>query len=1093
MKRFVYLSVLCLSFLACKTQKPSQTALSAEDIAANNKGVGLMGQFQYAAARDVFQQLVTKHPENSRLATNLAIATLNRQNQGDEQAALDILAEILKREPQNQAAQYCSGLLHMYLGNEENAFTHFSAVQNDAYARYHTAQILANRGELDQALEKYEATLKENPYLRSAYYGGFRAYQQAGKRERAAALLADFQKLKDNPRAHLFEVKYTRMGPLAEVATVGAATPRKPAEGPLFTANQTLGEENQSWANQPQTGLTAVDLNADGHLDLVQSNALVSGDTYQHVAWLNDGNQQFKPDTTLPFANSADVNSILWGDYDNDGLVDVYVCRNGENQLFRQSAAGTWEDVTASTLTSGGATNTQTGAFFDADHDGDLDLFLVNTKGDNELLNNNRNGTFRPLAQEQGLGGSAADSRQVVVGDLDGDRDADMIVLNTQPPHQVFLNDRLWSYRQDQAYSMFENTAIQAAFIADQNRDGYFEILSVAQDGQVQKWEHKGKEGLVPTTLFNFADTANSSYQLVDLTGNGIGELLAFNAEHISYLQFPDGQAVAETKLEGPGLRNLTPVLLNSEKGYTLAGIAANGQPTLMPPGSGRQNFLVLTLSGKEDTGQAMRSNASGIGTEMALRTGSTWAITHNYPGMTRAGQSAQPFAIGMGPTTTADFLALEWSDGVFQTELGLAAGQLHALSETQRQLSSCPVIFTWNGEEHSFVSDILGVAGIGFAIGKGVYSTPRNWENFLMPKGIAKPKDGSYILKITEPMEEAAYIDSAKLVRYDLPQGWDMVIDERMWISGPEPTGDPIFFRNSVQPKNSFNAKGESLNTALGKTDFIAAPIGKKDSRFLGRLAQDLTITLEFDQPINPAGKNPVLVADGWVEYPYSQTMFAAWQAEASYDAPTLEAKDQQGKWHTVYETFGYPAGMPRRMALPLNDLPANTIALRLSSNLEIYWDHIAVVFQEDCPESRRVELPLKAASLSESGFAKRTNGPQMRPQYDYQQSVPLWDTRHMTGYYTQTGPILPLVTHTDDALAIIGPGEEIHLEFEALDSTSQPNFRLVLESVGWCKDMDLYTKDGDSLGPLPTDGHPPRKRQELHQQFNTRFRAGR
>ena len=82
------------------------------------------------------------------------------------------------------------------------------------------------------------------------------------------------------------------------------------------------------------------------------------------------------------------------------------------------------------------------------------------------------------------------------------------------------------------------------------------------------------------------------------------------------------------------------------------------------------------------------------------------------------------------------------------------------------------------------------------------------------------------------------------------------------------------------------------------------------------------------------------VLVADGWIEYPYSQTVFAAWQAGLRYQAPTLEARAEDGSWQSVAVEFGYPAGMPRTMALPLVDLPRGTSALRLSSNMEIYWD---------------------------------------------------------------------------------------------------------------------------------------------------------
>ena len=60
-------------------------------IAENNRGVGLMGQFNFAEAHEVFAQLAEKHPNWLDVRVNLAIATLNRQEEGDEAEALNIL------------------------------------------------------------------------------------------------------------------------------------------------------------------------------------------------------------------------------------------------------------------------------------------------------------------------------------------------------------------------------------------------------------------------------------------------------------------------------------------------------------------------------------------------------------------------------------------------------------------------------------------------------------------------------------------------------------------------------------------------------------------------------------------------------------------------------------------------------------------------------------------------------------------------------------------------------------------------------------------------------------------------------------------
>ena len=112
-----------------------------------------------------------------------------------------------------------------------------------------------------------------------------------------------------------------------------------------------------------------------------------------------------------------------------------------------------------------------------------------------------------------------------------------------------------------------------------------------------------------------------------------------------------------------------------------------------------------------------MRSKASGIGAQVALRNGSRWTTMQNYRLHSGPGQGLQPLSVGLGGSERADFVAVDWSDGVYQSELELEAGKLHLLSETQRQLSSCPVLFAWDGEKYAFVSDLLGVGGIGYVI----------------------------------------------------------------------------------------------------------------------------------------------------------------------------------------------------------------------------------------------------------------------------------------------------------------------------------------------------------------------------------------
>ena len=89
-----------------------------------------------------------------------------------------------------------------------------------------------------------------------------------------------------------------------------------------------------------------------------------------------------------------------------------------------------------------------------------------------------------------------------------------------------------------------------------------------------------------------------------------------------------------------------------------------------------------------------------------------------------------------------------------------------------------------------------------------------------------------------------------------------------------------------------------------------------------------------------------------------------------------------------------------------------------------------------------------------------------------------------------------MPLVESIDDAVAIIGPGEEVRCSFSA-DLEEVPHDRTrsyVLELNGWAKDKDLYTRDGDTIGPLPVrdESSDTTARDELHDRFNQRFRTG-
>lgn len=132
------------------------------------------------------------------------------------------------------------------------------------------------------------------------------------------------------------------------------------------------------------------DFDQDGDADLLLINgtgwpgqgAAGAADAQPHTAALyqNDGSGRFADVTA---GSGLDVSlygmGVAFGDYDNDGRVDVFVTAVGENFLFRNLGQGKFENVTASAGVAGEKNEWSTAAaWFDLENDGDLDLFVGN-------------------------------------------------------------------------------------------------------------------------------------------------------------------------------------------------------------------------------------------------------------------------------------------------------------------------------------------------------------------------------------------------------------------------------------------------------------------------------------------------------------------------------------------------------------------------------------------------------------------------------------------------------------------------------------------------------------------------------------------
>ncbi|MCH2214880.1 MAG: FG-GAP-like repeat-containing protein [Flavobacteriales bacterium] len=183
------------------------------------------------------------------------------------------------------------------------------------------------------------------------------------------------------------------------------------------------------------------DYNQDGNLDLVISDF---HPTHFNRLFYGDGAGGFTVDASSPISLSAtSAVGLSWGDYDNDGDLDLFIANtNGENnQLFRNET-GIFNEVTTGDIVSDGG-NSVGGVWGDYDNDGDLDLFVTNSRDveANFLYSNNGDATFTRITSGA-IVSNLSNSHGASWIDYDNDADLDLLVANNQQQkNYLFANN----------------------------------------------------------------------------------------------------------------------------------------------------------------------------------------------------------------------------------------------------------------------------------------------------------------------------------------------------------------------------------------------------------------------------------------------------------------------------------------------------------------------------------------------------------------------------------------------------------------------------------------------------------------------------
>ena len=244
---------------------------------------------------------------------------------------------------------------------------------------------------------------------------------------------------------------------------------------------ETIGPRNALFS----TNLAWGDYDSDGYLDLYITNwGTSSGLTPINALYHNRGDGTFEDVADVTRDNNprsgGNSTAAAWGDYDNDGDLDLYVANFDEQDLlFRNRPSWHWLEqiyrnngIVPKTL--GTATSV---AWGDYDNDGYLDLYVGKYYHDNQLYHNDGDGTFT-LFQDLGPG-DWRDTDDVAWIDYDNDGYLDLYVVNREQGNSLYRNETAGSAFAEVACALsVANREIgQAAAWADYDNDGDLDLL----------------------------------------------------------------------------------------------------------------------------------------------------------------------------------------------------------------------------------------------------------------------------------------------------------------------------------------------------------------------------------------------------------------------------------------------------------------------------------------------------------------------------------------------------------------------------------------------------------------------------------------
>jgi enediyne biosynthesis protein E4 len=405
---------------------------------------------------------------------------------------------------------------------------------------------------------------------------------------------------------------------------------------------------------------------------------------------------------------------VAVGDYDGDGLPDIYLTQYGQDILYHNNGDGTFSDVTSHAGLEAPGWNSSA-VWFDYDNDGLLDLFAcqfvefnktmtcgvdqngvhhyciprIFTPMPSRLFHNNGDGTFTDVSRESGIANRLGKAWGVVATDINNDGLMDLFVANDTVPNFLFVNRGNGKFEEDGlaaevAYSL-DGRARSGMGVdsADFNEDGWLDLFVANIDEEIfSLYKNNGdgtfddvamKLGIGMSTRWmsgwglKFFDYDNDGYLDLMITDGFPDDLVEEFSRQVTYreplLLFRNtGNAFANVSEEsGPVFsksfagRGLAIGDFNNDGAVDVLITNNDSAPILLKNNIGKQNhWLGIRLIGK-------RSNIDATGARITYQAGDLKRQRMKVGGGSFLSSHDPRIVLGLGSHRKVDWMEVKW------------------------------------------------------------------------------------------------------------------------------------------------------------------------------------------------------------------------------------------------------------------------------------------------------------------------------------------------------------------------------------------------------------------------------------------------